>query len=157
MNNRMTRPALGGLFPLIVRRAGEIPHHGSAAGQATAFVAILHASDQKRAVVVMADGNYGASITNCAEELVTFLHRFHLEPLPVALADIRWIYRDSEGNWDEIVPSVVHGTQIYCVNYRPLGGRALKDVMDCVAAEGVSLCDDDKALLVEYLAPGPQH
>ena len=72
MQATMTQPPIGGLFPLVVSRAGAVPRHGLSEGKATARVAILHGRDG-RVVVAMTDGNHGASITNAAEELVSFL------------------------------------------------------------------------------------
>lgn len=150
MQATMTRPPIGGLFPLVVSRAGAVPRHGLDQGKATAHVAILHGRDG-RVVVAMTDGNHGASITNSAEELVSFLYHLHIQALNVALEDIRWVYRDSDGNWDEIIPALVHGTSVYGVKFRPLGGRSQADVLSVIAAEGVSLSDEEKALLWEGL------
>jgi hypothetical protein len=150
MQSVINRPPIGGIFPLVVHHAGATPRHGLAQGQATAHVAILHGSEG-RVVVLMADGNYGASITNAAEELVGFLYPLHLQPLNVALEDVRWIYRDSDGNWDEISPVLMYGTKVYGVKLRPLGARGLADALAALSAEGVSLSDDEKALLSESL------
>ena len=155
MQATTTRPPIGGLFPLVVSRAGAVPRHGMADGKATARVAILHGRDG-RVLIAMTDGNYGASITNAAEELVGFLYLLHLQELGVALEDVRWIYRDSEGSWDEIIPALMHGSTVYAVKYRPLGSRTQADAWAAIAAEGVSLSDDEKALLGESLGLAPQ-
>ena len=52
---------------------------------------------------------------------------------------------------DEIIPALVLGTSVYGVKFRPLGGRAQADALSVIAAEGVSLSDDEKALLCEEL------
>lgn len=150
MQATMTRPPIGGLFPLVVSRAGAVPRLGLAQGKATARVAILHGRDG-RVVVAMTDGNHGASITNSAEELVSFLYHLHIQALNVALEDIRWVYRDSDGNWDEIIPALVLGTSVYGVKFRPVGGRTQADAMSVIAAEGVFLSDEEKTLLCEEL------
>ena len=155
MQETKTRPPIGGLFPLVVSQAGTAPRHGLAGGKASAHVAILHGQDD-RVVIAMTDGNYGASITNAAEELVGFLYLLHLQELGIALDDVRWIYRDSEVNWDEIIPALVHGATVYAVKYRPLGSRTLADAWAAITAEGVSLSDDEKALLGESLGLAPQ-
>lgn len=155
MQATMTRPPIGGLFPLVVSRAGAVPRHGLDQGKATAHVAILHGHDG-RVVVAMTDGNHGASITNSAEELVSFLYHLHIQALNVALEDIRWVYRDSDGSWDEIIPALVHGTSVYGVKFRPLAGRSQADVLSVIAAEGVSLSDEEKALFNESLGLTPR-
>lgn len=83
-------------------------------------MAILHGRDGR--VVVAMTGGHGASITNSAEELVSFLYHLHIQALNVALEDIRWVYRDSDGNWDEIIPALVHGTSVYGVKFRRVVG-----------------------------------
>ena len=155
MQKPMNQPPIVGLFPLVVSRAGGVPRHGTAAGQFTAQVAILLGTDG-RMVVVMIDGNYGVSVTNAAEELVGFLYNLHIQPIGVALEDIRWIYRDSDGLWDEIMPALVHGNKVFAVKYRPLGSRALADARAAIAAEGVSLSDDEEALFNRSLGLAPR-
>lgn len=152
MQTMRKRTSIGGIFPLVVPRAGATPRHGTVAGKASATVAILYGQD-KKIVVAMADGNYGVSITNAAEELVGFIYRMHLQPLGVGIDDIRWIYRDSDGRgkWDEILPKLVHGTTVYAVHYRPLGGRSLTDALSVMSAEGVSLSEDETSALGEVL------
>ena len=150
-----TQHASISIFPLVVKHAGAVPRHGRAEGGATATVAILYGQDEK-VVVLMVDGNYGASITNCAEELLNFLFGLHLAPHDIDLADVRWIYRDTEGSWDEILPTATPGLNITSANFRPLGSRALPDVWAAIQAEGLSLSDDDKALLGESLGLAPE-
>ena len=154
MRETMTQAPIRGLFPLVVSRAGAVPRHGSLAGQYTAQVAILHGSEG-RMVVVMTDGNYGVSVTNAAEELVGFLYNLHIQPIGVALEDIRWIYRDSDGYWDEIIPALLHGNKVFAVKYRPLGSRTQADAWAAIAAEGVSLSDDEEALINRSLGMTP--
>ena len=154
MQATMTRPPIGGLFPLVVSQSGTVPRHGLAEGRASARVAILHGREG-RVVVAMTDGDYGASITNSAEELVGFLYLLHLQELGVALDDVRWIYRDSEGNWDEIIPALVHGVTVCAVKYRPLGSRKQADAWFAINAEGVSISDDEKAMVGESLGLAP--
>lgn len=155
MQKPMTQPPIVGLFPLVVSRAGAVPRHGTVAGQFTAQVAILLGSDG-RMVVVMIDGNYGVSVTNAAEELVGFLYNLHIQPIGVALEDIRWIYRDSDGHWDEIIPALVHGNKVFAVKYWPLGSRAQADAWAVIAAEGVSLTDDEEAMFNRSLGMTPR-
>lgn len=144
----MSRPAIGGVFPLVVTRSGAMPRHGMENGKASVRVAILNGQDG-HFVVAMSDGNYGVSITNAAEELIGFLYILHLQPLGAALEAVRWIYRDSEGNWDELIPALMHGRTVYGVKYRPLGGRGQEDALAALRAEGVSLSDDDLSCLIE--------
>ena len=155
MRETMTQAPIRGLFPLVVSRAGAAPRHGTLAGQYTAQVAILHGG-AGRMVVAMTDGNYGVSVTNAAEELVGFLYNLHIQPIGVALEDIRWIYRDSDGYWDEIIPALVHGNKVFAVKYRPLGSRAQADAWAVIAAEGVSLSDDEEALINRSLGMTPR-
>ena len=150
-----TQRASISICPLVVKHAGAVPRHGRAEGGATATVAILYGQDEK-VVVLMVDGNYGASITNCAEELLNFLFGLHLAPHDIDLADVRWIYRDTGGSWDEILPTATPGLNITSANFRPLGSRALPDVWAAIQAEGLSLSDDDKALLGESLGLAPE-
>lgn len=150
MDEISIRPPLGGLFSLVVKHAGAAPTYDYAQGQATARVAILHGPEGK-CVVLMTDGNYGSSITNCAEELLSHLYCFHLAPLGIQLDDTRWIYRDTDGSWDEILPGAVHGPKVYLANYRPLGGRTEADALNCIAAEGVALSEDEMAALGAHL------
>ena len=150
-----TQQASISTFPLVVKHAGAIPRHGRADGRATANVAILYGQEGK-VVVLMVDGNHGASITNCAEELLNFLFGMHLAPHHIDLSDVRWIYRDTEGSWDEILPTATPGLNITSVNFRPLGSRVLPDVWAAIKGEGLSLSDDDKALLGESLGLAPR-
>ena len=145
-----TRPPVVGIFPVVSAYSGATIRHGMAAGKASAQVAIL-CGQGGNIVVVMADGNYGSSITNSASELVGFIYQLHIAPLGVSLDDTRWLYRDSSGFWDEIMPTLVHGTRVYCTDFRCLGGRQETDAMAAIAAEGVSLTDEEIQILSESL------
>ena len=127
MQATMTRPPIGGLFPLVVSQSGTVPRHGLAEGRASARVAILHGREG-RVVVAMTDGDYGASITNSAEELVGFLYLLHLQEL---------------------------GVTVCAVKYRPLGSRKQADAWFAINAEGVSMSDDEKAMVGESLGLAP--
>lgn len=140
-------------FPLVVKHAGAIPRHGRADGRATADVAILYGQEGK-VVVLMVDGDYGASITNCAEELLNFLFGMHLAPHDIDLSEVRWIYRDTDGAWDEILPTATPGLNITSVNFRPLAGRTQIDAMNCIRAEGIELDADVQEILDSMLWPG---
>lgn len=155
MLKMMSQSPIRGLFPLVVSQPASAPRHGTEAGQFTAQVAILHGSEG-RMVVAMTDGDYGLSITNAAEELVGFIFNLHIQPLGVALEDIRWIYRDSDGHWDEILPALVLGYKVLAVKYRPLGARTLADARAAIAAHGVSLSDDEEGLLNRGLGLTPK-
>lgn len=145
MLNTVTEPAaaVAGLFSLIVRHAGARPHCGAAGIQASAFVAVLFQPEAKKAVVLMTDGNFGASITNSAEELLGFIQDAHLGKLGVDALETRWLYRDSEGDWDEILPKGDQVVRRYQVSFRAVGNRSQMAALACIKAEGFELGAED--------------
>lgn len=58
-----------------------------------------------RAVVALIDLGRGASITNAATEICDATCERYLSGIAgLRLENVRWLYRDSIGRWDEIVP-----------------------------------------------------
>lgn len=150
MQQLNTKPAVAGLFPMVVRHVGATPIYGTEGGAASANVALLNGRDG-RVVVLMTDGGQGCSITNAAPQLIGVLYHQQLQGRGVALEDVRWIYRDSEGAWDEIIPVLVHGTSVQAVDYRVLGARQPADMWAALASEGVCLSADERARLDDSL------
>lgn len=94
-----------------------------------------------QAIVLMINGNCGASITNSADQLIPFIHRLHLGRRGIKWKDVRWLYRDSEGCWDEIVVTDWDGGNHAEISFRPLGNRSW-DAVTAAALEAGFLMDD---------------
>lgn len=91
---------------------------------------------EPRAVVALIDIGCGASITNAAAQICDAIcERFLSGIAGLSLANVRWIYRDSIGRWDEIVPKPRLGIGFLAVggvDFRAGGGLAwaLRTVAD---------------------------
>ncbi len=46
-----------------------------------------------------------ASLTNSAGKVLAYIGTQHLAPMGVAQSGVLWVYRDTMGHWDRIVPS----------------------------------------------------
>ena len=139
----------------VVKTCSVVVHHSGAAaskgadyGRASARVAILRHIGTGAMMVLMTDGHFGASITNSAEEIVGYVVANILNPRGVLARQVRWIYRDSAGAWDEMRPS--KGTTV-SIRFAPLGMRTLEDVRAALASAGLQLSEADRARVSLYL------
>jgi len=98
-----------------------------------------------KAVVLMVDGDYGASLTNGADEIIPFIQRQHVGRRGIKWQDVRWIYRDSTGSWDEIVVSSYDGGNTASIFFAPLGERTERAALEATAAAGIILDGHDRA------------
>lgn len=97
-----------------------------------------------KAVVLMVDGNYGASITNAAAEIVPFIQRQHVGRRGIKWKDVRWIYRDTLGSWDEILVNAYEGGNTASIAFSPLGDRTPRAALEAVAVQGIVLDGHDR-------------
>lgn len=139
------------LYSLVVRHAGGWPHYGPANGEASAHVAVLFQPAAKKTAVLMTQGRYGASITNAAEDLLAFIEDATLAKLGGGAGKTAWIYRDSEGAWDEMVPVDGQVLNRHLLRFRPVGKRTLADALSRITAEGFNLDDRDKTCMGHFL------
>lgn len=139
---------LVGLFSLIVKQVGARPYHGSFNGEASACVALFVEPETKKAAVMMTDGNCGASITNSVEEIIDFIRCQHLEHYALQFDDVRWLYRDSGGDWDELLATRHAGRP---VAFRPCGSRTQADALARLRADNLELDEADMRCLVNFL------
>ncbi len=140
-----------GCLPMIVRHAGARPQPCSDGGQVSAYVVVLHQPQAQKVAILLTDGRFGTSITNAADEIVKYIQEAYLSVLDVDINDSRWIYRDSDGAWDEIMPTGGHGRRRQQVCFRPVGRRSLEDVLACIKAEGFDLAEADRARVHAFL------
>lgn len=133
---------------VIVRHSGAAASKGPDYGRASARVAILRHVSTGEMMVLMTDGHFWASITNSAEEIVGYVVANILNPRGVEAIQVRWIYRDSAGAWDEMLPSKGSTTSI---RFAPLGMRTLEDVRAALASAGLQLSEADRARVSLYL------
>lgn len=98
-----------------------------------------------KAVVLMVNGGYGASLTNGADEIIPFIQRQHVGRRGIKWKDVRWIYRDSMGAWDEIVVSSYEGGNTASIFFAPVGNRTERAALEATAAAGIILDGHDRA------------
>ena len=133
---------------VVVRHSGAAASKGADYGRASARVAILRHVRTGAMMVLMTDGHFGASITNSAEEIVGYVVANILNPCGVGAGQVRWVYRDSTGAWDEMLPSKDAKASIRFV---PLGMRTMHDVRAALAGAGLQLSEADRARVSLYL------
>lgn len=136
---------------VVVRHSGAAAYEGADYGRASARVAILRHVDTGEMIVLMTDGQFGSSITNSAEDIVAYVVTNVLSPRGVEARQVRWIFRDSAGAWDEMLPSQ-GGTS--SIRFSPLGMRSLNDVRSALANAGLQLSDADRIHVSLYLEGG---
>ena len=122
----------------------------NASGRSAGIAAILGG------VEVKADGNYGASITNSAADLVAFIFRNHLKSREVEFGNVRWVYRDTDNHWDEIIPRQLSCHEDCSVSFRPLVERTFNGVTALLSSEGmpVSQMDGEAAQSILSVSEG---
>lgn len=114
-------------------------------GPGGVFVFIWYDTATKRGVVLMVDGNHGASITNAADKLIPFIHRDYFGRRGIHWGDVRWLYRDSMGAWDEILVTSYHGENLAGVAFRPLADRTLDSAFAVLVEQGFLVDAHDRA------------
>ncbi len=128
-------------FKIVVSHVGRVPIYAVTGDVFTAAVFVYHDFNTGKAVVLMVDGNHGASITNSAAEIIAFVQRLHIGRRGIRWRNVRWLYRDSSGyQWDEIVVTEWDGTNAAQVGFKPLANRTL-DAALAVAEEAGFLLD----------------
>ena len=131
----------------------EMPHVGSSPSYAvqhnkfTAAVSVLYDMNTGKGLVLMVDGDHGASVTNSAGKLIPFIHRLHLGCRGIQWRNVRWLYRDSEGNWDEIVVATWDGSNEANIGFRTLGDRTIEAALATASKCGFPLDAHERAHL----------
>ncbi len=121
-------------FALVVNRLYEPPRYATGPEE-TARCLVARRDD--RACVVMVDASRsGISITNAAAQLVAFIQRLHLGRKGIDWRSVRWVYRDSEGSWDEIRIAAWNGEPNPDVDFHPVGNRTEADAIRFLADRG---------------------
>jgi hypothetical protein len=97
-----------------------------------AFYVCRHAMtrEQPAVLVVLRDTSSPAcplTITNGAELICQAIYENYLKSFKLDWEHIRWIYRDSLGQWDEIVADCGPLAPVATVDFRPLGGAKSLD------------------------------
>ena len=126
---------------------GSTPTYAVQHNQFSAAVSVYYDLNTGRGVVLMVDGDYGASVTNSADKLIPFIHRLQLGRRGIPWKNVRWFYRDSDGNWDEIVVTAWDGTNEANIGFRPLGDRTLEAALAAAAESGFTLDAHERAHL----------
>lgn len=139
---------------LAVEHVGRRPAYAATAERTTAFMSAHYDMRTGLAVVLLVDCGYGASVTNSACELLPFIQAHHIGRRGIPWENVKWLYRDSMGAWDEIVPLGEWNPRAVAVDFRPLGERTLGDVLAQVAARGMPLAEADVAAIRRWCAAG---
>ena len=92
-------------FSLVIDHVG-LPPRLALPEAATASVLAWSDTDTGKAVALIVDRDTaGPSVTNCAGEIIAFIQRNTFGPLNIKWREVRWIYLDTMGKWDELVRS----------------------------------------------------
>lgn len=113
----------------------------------TAAVFVPYDLNTGKAVVLMVNGNSGPTITNAADQIIPFIQRQHIGRRSIKWSNVRWLYRDSDGDWDEIVVTEWHGTNTATVGFKVLGDRSIDAMFNAVRECGFELNSHDRAHL----------
>lgn len=132
-------------FRLTVDRLGADVRYAIDLRQISAHVFAYYNLATGKAVVLMVDGSYGASLTNAADEIIPFIQREHVGRRGIKWKDVRWIYCDSTGAWDEIVVSSYEGGNTASIFFAPLGDRTERAALEATAATGIILDGHDRS------------
>lgn len=148
-NEKIARNTLGSgqgcqQVMLVVEGAGKAPAYATSRDHVSAFVSIHCDLNTGLAVVLLVDMDHGASVTNSASELLPFIQKYHIGCRGIRWRNVKWIYRDSMGAWDEIVPACQEWDhKTVAVEFRPLGKRTFGDAVAEIVTRGMPLVDGD--------------
>ena len=132
-------------FRLTIDHLGAPIRYSADITQISAHVFAHYNLTTGKAVVLMVNGGYGASLTNGADEIIPFIQRQHVGRRGIKWKDVRWIYRDSMGAWDEIVVSSYEGGNTASIFFAPVGNRTERAALEATAAAGIILDGHDRA------------
>lgn len=121
---------------LAIEHVGKPVRYAHDKRSASALVKLFYDDTNRKSLVVMADGNNGASITNAADAIAGFLLRLHLSRKGYPA---RWIYADSTANWDEINVVAAGDIGLPTVTFSPLGLRQKADAVAAIRGFGVQI------------------
>lgn len=95
-------------FAGLVEVSGQAPRYAPVGSDQAGFEALVVVAGRPgepiNALVVAVDLGQGASLTNCAREFCDYISRNVLSAFAVEPERVRWIYRDTCGRWDEMLP-----------------------------------------------------
>lgn len=111
---------------------GAKPRYSLTHDRFTAAVFVHYDWTSGNAVVIMVNGNIGPTITNAADQIIPFIQRQHIGRRGIRWKNVRWLYRDSDGNWDEIVVNDWDGTNAATVGFKVLGDRSIDAVINAL-------------------------
>lgn len=129
-----SRPMYLQQFALVVNRFYEPPRY--AAGQEETARCLVAMRDDRACVVMVDTSRSGISITNAASQIVAFIQRLHIGCKGVDWKSVIWVYRDSEGSWDEIRIVAWNGEPDPDVDFHPVGNRTEADAIRFLADRG---------------------
>lgn len=132
-------------FRLLVPHVGAPVTYAQDHRKASAHVFAHYNLNTGQSLVLIVDGNHGASVTNYAGELIAFIQREHVGRRGIKWRNTRWVYRDSSGAWDEIVVTAFGGGTQADVGFAPLGDRSSDAVQAAAAAIGIRFDSHDWA------------
>lgn len=132
-------------FRLSIDHLGAQIRYTTDPKQISAHVFAHYNATTGKAVVLMVDGGYGASLTNGADEIIPFIQRQHVGRRGIKWKDVRWIFCDSLGAWDEIVVSSYEGGNTASIFFAPVGNRTEGAALEATAAAGIILDGHDRA------------
>lgn len=108
----------------------------------TVEVFALRSTDQMSCGLVMVDQNYGASVTNCCDDLLPRIYE-DVFGSDAHWQQIRWIYRDTMGRWDELfVPRLDYGKKVYDVSFGATSMLSAEDVLIDLTRIGIPFSQD---------------
>ena len=135
------------LIKLQVDQVGHTPRYAVRHDVFTAAAFVSYNLETGKAFVLMVDGNVGASITNAADTILPFIHRQHLGRRGFRWKDVRWIYRDTTGCWDEIKILAWEGGNTATVGFQSLSDRSEAAALAAAEELGFAFDAHDRAHL----------
>jgi hypothetical protein len=96
-------------------------------------------TDLHKALVVARDMRNGMLVTNMAKDMIAFVEKTFLEPYCFNAEETLWIYRDSVGRWDRMLPK--RANDRIEVNFEPVGDRTVMAAKSAITTHGFDVTE----------------
>lgn len=123
-------------FSIVIDHVGLLPRLALPEA-ATASVLAWADKDTGKAIALIIDHDaIGPSVTNCAGEALAFIQREHFGRRDIRFGNVRWVYLDTAGKWDEILSLHYDGGNSAVVGFKPLEKRDMDSFLALLEASG---------------------